>query len=99
MSTMSKGRKVRIELHATKDEERLLVTAAAREQLEVTAFIMRSALAAAGEVVDRAERIVLSERDSRRVLALLRNPPKPTQPLLAAARRRVLTAAASARTR
>jgi uncharacterized protein (DUF1778 family) len=50
---------------------------------------MRSALPAAREAVDRAERIVLSERDSVRVLALLENPPKPTPALLAAARRRL----------
>ena len=34
------------------------------------------------------ERIVLSERDSVRVLKLLEHPPKPTPALLAAARRR-----------
>jgi uncharacterized protein (DUF1778 family) len=34
------------------------------------------------------KRIVLSERDSARVRALLDNPPKPTPALLAAARRR-----------
>jgi len=43
------------------------------------------------EVVDRAERIRLSERDSARVLNLLENPPKPTKALLAAARRREVT--------
>jgi uncharacterized protein (DUF1778 family) len=99
MSTMSEGRKRKIKLRPTKQEKRLLVTAAAREQLEVTSFIMRSALVAAREVLDRAERIVLSERDFRRVLAILKRPPKPTPALLAAARRRSITAAASARTR
>jgi uncharacterized protein (DUF1778 family) len=39
-------------------------------------------------VVDRCERVVLSERDSKRVLELLENPPKPTPALMAAARRR-----------
>ena len=57
------------------------------ERLDVTSFIMRNVLPAAREVVDRAERIVLSERDSKRVLALLENPPKPTTALVAAARR------------
>ncbi|HYN23271.1 MAG TPA: DUF1778 domain-containing protein, partial [Thermoanaerobaculia bacterium] len=33
-------------------------------------------------------RLRLSERDSARVLELLKNPPKPTKALLAAARRR-----------
>lgn len=78
----------RIELRATSEEKRLLAAAAAHERLDVTSFIMRNVLPAAREVVDRAERIVLSERDSRRVLALLENPPKPTKALLAAAKRR-----------
>ena len=41
-------------------------------------------------VSDRAERIVLSKRDSARVLDLLENPPEPT-PALRAAARRVVT--------
>jgi uncharacterized protein (DUF1778 family) len=49
----------------------------------------------AHEVVARAERIRLSERDSARVLKLLENPPKPTKALLAAARRRAGNAAPS----
>jgi len=82
------AREDRIELRATKEEKRLLAVAAAHERLDMTSFIMRSALPAAREVVDRAERIVLSARDSRRVLELLEHPPKPTPALLAAARRR-----------
>jgi uncharacterized protein (DUF1778 family) len=81
-------REDRIELRATKEEKRLLATAAAYERLDVTSFIMRNVLPTARKVVDRAERIVLSERDSVRVLALLENPPKPTPALMAAARRR-----------
>ena len=78
----------RIELRTTKEEKRLLVAAAAHERLDVASFIMRSVLPLARDVVDRAERIVLSERDTERVLDLLENPPKPTKALLAAARRR-----------
>jgi uncharacterized protein (DUF1778 family) len=82
------AREDRIELRATKEEKRILATAAAYERLDVTSFIMRSALPAAREVVDRAQRIVLSERDSLRVLELLENPPAPSPALLAAAQRR-----------
>jgi uncharacterized protein (DUF1778 family) len=78
----------RIELRATKAEKRLLTAAAAYERLDVTTFIMRNVLPAARDVVDRTERIVLSERDTTRVLELLDNPPKPTSALIAAARRR-----------
>jgi ribosomal protein S27AE len=44
--------------------------------------------AAAGDVADRAERILLRERDTVRVLDLLENLPSPTPALLAAAKRR-----------
>ena len=84
----SAAREGRIELRATKEEKQLLATAAAYERLDVTAFIMQNILPAARDVVDRAERIVLSERDTIRVLKLLENPPKPTSALVAAARRR-----------
>jgi len=88
MPTKSLARDDRIELRATKEEKRLLSAAAAYERLDVTSFIMRNVLPAARDVVDRAERIVLSERDSARVLRLLEKPPRPTSALLAAARRR-----------
>ena len=88
MSANSTAREDRIELRATKEEKRLLATAAAYERLDVTSFIMRNVLPTAREVVDRAERIVLSERDTVRVLELLESPPKPTPVLMAAARRR-----------
>jgi uncharacterized protein (DUF1778 family) len=88
MATSAKNRDDRIELRATTEEKRLLAAAAAYERLDVTSFIMRNVLPTAREVVDRAERIVLSDRDTERVLQLLENPPKPTPALLAAARRR-----------
>jgi uncharacterized protein (DUF1778 family) len=88
MATKAANRDDRIELRATKAEKRLLASAAAYARLDVTSFVMRSVLPTARKVVDRAERIVLSQRDTERVLKLLENPPKPTPALLAAARRR-----------
>ena len=82
----------RIELRATRQEKRLLAAAAAHERLDVTSFILRNVLPAAREVVERSERIVLSERDSALVLELLENPPKPSAALLASARRRATRA-------
>lgn len=78
----------RIELRTTSEEKRLLAAAAAHERLDVTSFIMRNVLPAAREVVNRAERIVLSRRDTLRVLNLLETPPAATPALRAAARRR-----------
>ena len=89
MPATTAARDDRIELRATKEEKRLLAAAAAYERLDVTSFIMRAVLPAAREVVDRAERIVLTERDTVRVLELLEHPPKPTPALMAAARRRL----------
>lgn len=88
MQAGSAAREGRIEVRATKEEKRLLAAAAAYERLDLTSFIMRTVLPTARDVVDRAERIVLSERDTLRVAELLENPPKPTPALLAAARRR-----------
>jgi len=88
MAATRTARNDRIELRTTKEEKRLLAAAAAHERLDVTSFIMRSVLPAARQVVEHAERIMLSERDSVRVLQLLEKPPKPTRALLAAARRR-----------
>jgi uncharacterized protein (DUF1778 family) len=52
---------------ATKEEKQLIAAAVAHERLDVTSFIMRSALPEARKIVDRAERIVLSPRDTARV--------------------------------
>lgn len=88
MSATRAAREDRIELRATREEKRLLAAAAAYERLDLTSFIMRNVLPAARESVNRAERIVLSERDTVRVLNLLENPPAPSVALIAAARRR-----------
>jgi uncharacterized protein (DUF1778 family) len=78
----------RIEIRTTKEEKRLLAAAAAHERLDLTSFIMRTVLPVARETVGRSERIILSERDSQRVLDLLENPPEPTAALVDAMRRR-----------
>lgn len=87
MVSNSTARTARIELRTTPEEKALLTKAAARERLDVTSFIMRSALPNARNVVNRSDRIVLSERDTDLVLKLLENPPKPTKALLDAAAR------------
>jgi uncharacterized protein (DUF1778 family) len=87
MSKRRSTREVRLGLRATKEEKRILTAAAAYERLDVASFIMRNVLPAARDVVSRAERIVLSERDTARVLELLEHPPRPTPALEAAARR------------
>jgi uncharacterized protein (DUF1778 family) len=88
MPTHSTTRDDRIELRASREQKRILAAAAAYERLDLTSFVMRTALPAAEEIVARHERIALTARDSLRVLELLEHPPKPTAALRAAAKRR-----------
>ena len=88
MPTLSTPRGDRIELRASREQKRILATAAAYEHLDLTSFVMRTALRAAEEIVARHERIVPTARDSHRVLELLEHPPKPPAALRAAAKRR-----------
>lgn len=88
MAARTEARDDRIEIRTTREEKRLLMAAAEHERLDLTSFIMRTALPAAREVVEKADRIVLSERDTKRVLDLLENPPPPTDALVDAMRRR-----------
>jgi uncharacterized protein (DUF1778 family) len=92
MPTPSTTRDDRIELRASRQQKRLLAAAAAYERLDLTSFVLRTALPVAEEIVAQHERIVLTPRDSARILDLLEHPPKPTPALRAAAKRRKLRA-------
>ncbi|HEY1946729.1 MAG TPA: DUF1778 domain-containing protein [Bryobacteraceae bacterium] len=76
----------RVALRIRPVDKARIMRAVALERTDLTDFILRNALRAADAVIDQAERVVLSERDSLRVLELLENPPAPTGRLLAAAR-------------
>ena len=65
----------RVEIRIDPESKAKLARAAALEHIDLTAFILRTALPAAQTIIDRAERIALSERDSLKVLDLLENPP------------------------
>ncbi|OHC75351.1 MAG: hypothetical protein A3G18_03935 [Rhodospirillales bacterium RIFCSPLOWO2_12_FULL_58_28] len=80
----------RIALRIRSDDKAIIMRAVALEHTNLTDFVLRNTLRAAKAVidqavVDKAERIGLSERDSLRVLDLLENPPAPNTKLLAAA--------------
>jgi uncharacterized protein (DUF1778 family) len=68
------------------EEKALLMRAVALNHTDLTDFVLRHALSAAKAVIDAADRIQLSGRDSLRVLELLENPPAPNARLLAAAK-------------
>lgn len=81
---MSAGATSRIELRVPAEKKALIARAAALRERDVTGFIMDAVMPAAEAVIERAEKIVLSERDSLRLLELLENPPAPTERLLRA---------------
>jgi len=76
----------RLAVRLSADEKSTIARAAAIEHVDLTAFVVRNALRAAREVIDRDERLILSGRDSQQVLDLLGWPPTPNSKLLRAAR-------------
>ena len=76
----------RMSLRIRPKEKALLLRAVALKDTDLTDFVLRHALRAAKAVIEEADHVRLSARDSLRVLDLLEKPPKPNGKLLAAAR-------------
>ncbi len=76
----------RLSLRIRADEKSLLMRAVALKRTDLTDFVLSHALRAAQDVIEQAEQMKLSERDSLRLLDLLENPPAPNRKLTAAAR-------------
>ena len=76
----------RISLRIRAEQKSLLLRAVALNHTDLTDFVIRHALRAAKAVIEEADHVRLSERDSFRVLDLLEHPPAPNRKLLAAAR-------------
>ena len=68
------------------EEKALLLRAVALKHTDLTDFVLRHALRAAKSVIEEADHVRLSERDSLLVLDLLENPPAPNARLRAAAK-------------
>ena len=77
----------RMSLRIRPEEKTLLLRAVALQHTDSTDFVLQHALRAARNVIEKAEQVKLSERDSLRVLDLLENPPAPNAILKAAAQR------------
>ncbi len=77
----------RLALRVRADDKATLMRAVALEHTDMTDFVLRHALDAARKVIEQAEHVTLSERDSQRVLDALENPPAPNSKLLGVARR------------
>src|ERR1700677_2585221 len=76
----------RMSLRIRAKEKALLLRAVALNHTDLTDFVIRHALLAAKAVIEEADRVQISGRDSLRVMNLLENPPAPNKKLLAAAR-------------
>ncbi|MGD0661427.1 MAG: DUF1778 domain-containing protein [Syntrophorhabdales bacterium] len=74
----------RMNLRVKPEVKARLVRAAALRHTDLTDFVTRTALREAEAVIEEAERIKLSERDSLLVLNLLENPPPANSRLRAA---------------
>lgn len=69
-------------------EKARLMRAAALEHTTLKDFMLRNSLSAAAAVIDRAERVTLSERDTQKILDLLDNPRAPNPRMVAILRER-----------
>ena len=76
----------RMNLRIRRDQKATLLRAAALRNTDLTNFVIQNALREAEAVIQEADHLKLSERDSLRVLDLLENPPAPNAKLLAAAK-------------
>ncbi|MGB6942674.1 MAG: DUF1778 domain-containing protein [Bryobacteraceae bacterium] len=73
-------------LRVRPEEKALLLRAVALSHTDLTDFVLGHALLAARTVIEEADHLRLSGRDSLRVLDLLEHPPAPNAKLRAAAR-------------
>lgn len=74
----------RMNLRVRPEQKALLLRAAALNNTDLTDFVLRHALREAESVIENADRVVFSVRDSLLVLDLLENPPAPNAKLQAA---------------
>ena len=86
----------RVQVRIDRAAKRMLERAAALANTTVSAFVVNSALDAAGRLIQEREQLVLSERDWDVFFDALVNPPKPNAALRKAfaAHRRLITGTA-----
>jgi uncharacterized protein (DUF1778 family) len=73
-----------MQLRVSPEVKAKLTRAAALRNTDLTSFVTQSALREAAAVIEEADRLQLSERDSLLVLELLENPPQANPKLRAA---------------
>jgi uncharacterized protein (DUF1778 family) len=75
----------RLALRISPEAKVAIMRAASLAHTDVTSFILQNTLPAARTIIEQAERLKLSERDSLRVLDALEHPPFPNARLRSAA--------------
>jgi uncharacterized protein (DUF1778 family) len=75
----------RMNLRVRPEQKATLMRAAALKNTDLTDFVLQPALREAEAIIEAADHLKLSERDSLRVLELLENPPAANAKLRAAA--------------
>ncbi|EBH1514790.1 DUF1778 domain-containing protein [Salmonella enterica subsp. enterica serovar Pensacola] len=75
----------RLSVRISTDAKKLIVRAAAIQQTNLTDFVISNVLPVAQKIVDDAEQVYLTKRDTQMIMELLDNPPVPNEKLLAAA--------------
>jgi uncharacterized protein (DUF1778 family) len=76
----------RVELRLRPEDKATLTRAASIKRTDLTGYILSAALPKAKADIAEAERLLLSQRDFLRVLALLENPPAAPDRLVRAAK-------------
>jgi uncharacterized protein (DUF1778 family) len=76
----------RMNLRLRPEQKATLLRAAALKNTDLTDFVLQPALREAAAIIEAADHLKLSERDSLLVLDLIENPPLPNAKLRAAAR-------------
>lgn len=84
VATTQATKSERVQVRIDRDAKRMLKRAAALANTTVSAFLVNSALDAAGHIIRERQQIVLSARDWDRFLDALVNPPRPNAALKAA---------------
>jgi uncharacterized protein (DUF1778 family) len=77
----------RLDARVTREEKRLIETAATLRGISVTDLMRTSVTDAASKIIRENEVLTLSERERQNFVQTLMNPPRPSQAAIAAVRR------------
>lgn len=75
----------RINMRINEADKQAIMRAASLENTNLTEFMIRHSVDSAREVIEKSERIALSETDTLLIMDLLDNPPEPNEKLMQAA--------------